>query len=444
MRKKYIYIFVAFLLPLTVSGQDTWTLRECIDYAVENNIEIKQLELSVEDYELDLNTSKNSRLPNLGVSVNQSFSFGRAASPNTNSYEDIRTSHTSATLSAGVPIYSGRRITHQIKSGELNLKAATENLNKAKENLELNVTSLYLETLFRKEILKVYVEQEKLTEEQFERTKILFETGKVPESQLYEVEAQLARDKVNVTVAENDLDMSLLNLKQSLNIVSDSYFDIIEPETGFIVLDGIVDRQTVEQVYQTALGIKPHIKEVEYYLERNQRNVKIARADYAPTVNLGLSYNNGYSYVFSSDFNENFRKQVKSRGNEGIGINVSIPIFSRFQTRNRVRSAELAVRRSELELDNVKLAIYKEIQQAYQSAVAAEAKYVSAEKALESAEESYKYVIERYSAGKATAIELSEAQTRQLTSRSDVVQAKYDYLFRQKILDFYKGERIDI
>jgi outer membrane protein len=449
--KKLIISCGLLCLCLCIQAQKKWTLRECVGYAVENNIDLRQQALNVKNSEIDLSTSKNSRLPNLSASVGQSFSFGQSQNYATGTYQSNNAASTDFRIGTSIPLFTGFRIPNQIKTDELNLQAATEGLRKAKEDLELQVVSLYLDVLFKKEILKAYMEQAELSKMQVDRTQVLVQSGKVPSSQLYDIKAQQAKDDLNVTMADNDLTLSLLNLSQSLNLQDSEGFDIGEPDLKNVVASNISSVIPPDQVYKQALGIKPHIKEAEYKLESSKRSIKVAQSGYWPTLDLSMSYSTGYTHVYGEQLTDpvlieasEFSSQLKNNGRKYIGFSLNIPIFNRFQTRNQVRAARLNTENQNLALDNVKLALYKEIQQAYQSAVAAQAKYTSTGKALDAAEESFKYAQERYEIGKSTVFEFNEAKTKLLTSRSERIQAKYDFIFRSKILDFYQGNPIDI
>lgn len=444
MKKISLILILSIVYITNIDAQAKWSLRQCIDYAIENNIDIRQQALNVKNEEINVSTSKNSRLPNLNASASQNFNFGRALSQRTNTYETNSMSSTSFGVSTSMPVFTGFRIPNETKAKELDLKAAIESLNKAKDNMQLNVASYFLDVLFKKEILKMYEEQVLLTKLQVERTEILVTSGKVPESQLYDVKAQQAKDELNVTTSTNDLSLSLLNLAQILNIQDVENFDIEEPLLDNIVADNLSSIMPVDQVYQTSLGIKPVVKEAEYRLQSSQRNLKVAQSGYWPTLDIGASYNNGFDHVYNNNDNISPSTQLSRNGREGIGLTLNIPLFNRFQTRNQVRAARLNIENQQLTLDNIKLALYKEIQQAYQSAIAAQAKFTSTEKAHEAADEAFKYAQERYNIGKSTAFEFEEAQTKLLTSKSEQLQAKYDFLFRAKILDFYNGKEIDI
>ncbi|NDV95201.1 TolC family protein [Dysgonomonas sp. 521] len=440
--KKTIILCSLLFIGLYSHAQTKWTLRQCVDYAVENNIDLRKTSLDVKSAEINLSTTKNSRLPNLNADIGQNFSFGRSTLSD-NTSQSVNSSATSFGVSSTTPLFTGFRIPNQTKADELSLQAATEGLKKAKENLELNVVSLYLNVLFNREILRAQKEQVGLSSMQVERTQILVESGKVPASQLYDIKAQLAKDELNVTTADNEHILSLLNLSQALNLTDYNNFDIEEPNLGNVIADNISSIVPPSQVYAMALGVKPHVKEAEYKLGSSQKLLKVAQADYWPTLDLRLGYSTAYQRVSGVD-NISFGKQLKDRGSEYISFSLAIPIFNRFQVRNKVRKARLDIERQELELDNVKLALYKEIQQAYQSASAAQSEYNSTIKAYDAAEESFKYAQERYEIGKSTVFEFNEAKTKLLTSKSEQIRAKYDFLFKSKILDFYQGKPIDI
>ena len=444
--KKYIIAVSCLLLSFSINSQSAWNLRQCIDYAIDNNIEIKQQDLQVKGADINLSTSKNSRLPNLNASVSQSYNFGRGISGLTNAYESTNMANTSLSVVSATPIFTGFRITNQIKADELSLKASMEGLNKAKDNMQLQITSYFLDVLFKKEILKVYEEQVSLTQKQVDKTSILVDAGKVALSQLYDIKAQLAKDELNVTTSGNDLKNSLLNLAQALNLQNIDGFDIEAPaleEGALSDNDVLANLMKPNQVYDMALGVKPHVKEAVYNVESSKKMLKVAQAGYWPTLNFNMGYTNAFQRIYNSP-NISFKDQFSNNAGEYFSFSLSIPLFNRFETRNQVRKARLDIQNQELILDNVKLALYKEIQQAYQNATSSQAKFISTEKAYDAALVSFKYAEERYAVGKTSVFEYNEAQTKLISSKSEQIQAKYDFVFRSKILDFYQGREINI
>lgn len=445
-------IFTALLTTLsgvaaaqadTQAGARKWSLRECIDHAVENNITVRQQSLAVESAELELNSARNSRLPDVGASAGQNFSFGRSQNPATGVYEANRAAGTSVGVSAGATLFAGMRTANQIKAGELNLRAAAAGLERARQNLELSVASFYLDVLYRKELLKVADEQAALTAEQVAKTKALVDEEKAPRSQLYDIEAQLAQNGVAVTDTQNALAMALLNLSQALNLTAgERIADVEEPETT----EPTARTFSPDEVYGIAVGVKPHVREAEYTLESSRRNVRIAQSARYPSISVSAGYNSGYSRILGEKRmdGDGVMEQIRNNQRQAVGLSLNIPIFNRFNTRNQIRNARLGVRRSELELDGVKQALYKEIEQACQSAVAAHARHRSTGEAADAARVAYDAAQLRYEVGRSTVYELGEAQARLFNARSEQLQARYEYLFRTAIIDFYRGSPIEI
>lgn len=454
---KKILASILFLAGCAISAytqenpQQKWTLRRCIDHAVENNIVIKQLEIEERQAEINLNTTRNSRLPSLNATLTQGFYVGQTPVRKYNEtddvwyevYENTQTANTIFSASTSIPVFSGMKITNRVKSDRFNLMAATENLNKARENLEIQVASYFLEVLYKKELLGTYNEQVTLTRELMERSKALLETGNITGYDLLEARSQLAIAESALVGAENELDQALMNLAHALNITGTADFDIEAPE--WEEYDIGIQLADVNELFRHALDTKPHVAEADARLNKSRYDLKVAKADLYPSFSVSAGYGNYYYYDFNSEtFNRDFRTQLKGQGSGNVGFNLSIPIFNRFTVRNNIRSANLTVRYNELELENVKLAIYKEINSAVNSARAARSQYHASQKAYETAQNAYDGAVERYEVGRYTIFEVNEARTKLLKTKSEQLQAKYDFIFRTKILDFYKGIPIDI
>lgn len=450
MNKKIVIFLCASLLftgSLMAQEEDRlWTLEECIRYAIEHNIDLKQRAEEQKSREVDLNTSKFSWLPDLNANVGQNFDFGRSPSK-TGVIVDQNSANTSASISLTMPIFDGLRIPNDIAARRLDLKAAVETLNKAKEDLSINVTSYYLQVLYNKEVQKIAELQVALSRDQVTKTEALVKNGKVPLSQLYDMKAQLAKDEVSLTEADNNVKLALLDLTQSLELErSGENFGIVIPETEDAVGQYMGSILPPDNIYDNAVSFKPQIKEQEYLLESQKKMLKVAQAGYFPKLNFGASYSNGY-YHYSGDgdyMNLAFSDQLKNNGRKTIGFSLSIPLFNRFQIRNSVRSARINIRNRELQVENTKKALYKEIQQAYYNATAAQEKYRASGKSVLASREAFSYAEDRYAAGKSTVFEYSEAKTKYAQSLAEQAQAKFNFIFRAKILDFYNGTPITL
>lgn len=443
-----VLVFVS--LSSLLSAQTTvrkWTLEECIRYALENNIDLKQKEQTEESRKIDLHTSKHSWLPDLNGGVGQNFDFGRSPSK-TGVIIDRNSANSSVYLQMSMPLFDGFKIPNDIAAKKLDLLAATENLNKAREDLAINVASYYLQVLYNKEIRNIAELQAELSNEQVRRTEALVQAGKVPLSQLYDMKAQLARDEVSLTEARNNVNLALLDLAQSLELERvEQNFDIENPVSDDAIMQYIGSIIPPDMIYQQAVTFKPQVKEQEYLLEGQKKLLKVAQAGYYPKLNLSASYSNGYYRYSGGDdeiVNIPFSDQLRQNERKTVGLSLSIPIFNRFQVRNSVRSARLAVENRELLVENSKKILYKEIQQAYYNATAAQEKYVSSGKSVEASQQAFVYSEERYNAGKSTVFEYSEAKTKYAQSLSEQTQAKYSFIFRAKILDFYRGIAIQL
>ena len=435
-----------FCLPVGAQEAKQWSLEECIRYAIENNIDLKQKELERQNQEVTLHTSKYSWLPNLNASINENFGFGRSESKD-GLIVDRNSANTSASIQLSMPIFDGFKIPNDIAARKLDLKASIETLNKAKEDLSINVASYYLQVLYNKEMLKIAELQVALSSEQVTKTEALYNAGKVPVSQLYDMKAQLAKDEVTLTESKNNVKLALLDLTQALELERDGEnFDVLEPETGDAVEQYMSSIIPPDQVYDYAVGVKPQVKEQEYLLDSQKKRLKVAQAGYYPKLNFSAGYSNGYYHNFGDgDYNNApFSDQLKNNGQKSIGFSLSIPIFNRFQVRNSVRSARIAIHNRELLMENTKKTLYKEIQQAYYNATAAQEKYVSSDKSVDASKIAFSYAEERYGAGKSTVFEYSEAKTKYAQSLAEQTQSKYNFIFRAKILDFYNGTPITL
>ncbi|MDF9829452.1 TolC family protein [Parabacteroides sp. PF5-6] len=448
--KHLLYIFILALVPSILPAQQpakVWTLEECIRYALENNIDLKQREQTEETRNIELHTSRHSWLPDLNANLGQNFDFGRSPSKD-GVIVDRNSANSSLYLQLSMPIFDGMQIANDIAAKKLNLKAATENLNKAKEDLAVNVASYYIQVLYNKEIEKIARLQVELSQEQVQRTEALVQAGKVPLSQLYDMKAQVATDEVTLTEARNNVDLALLDLAQSLELErGNTTFDIENPVMEDALVQYMGSILPPDLIYNEAVTFKPQIREQEYLFESQKKTLRIAQAGYYPKLNLNASYSNGYYRYSGGDgdiVNTAFSDQIKQNERKTVGFSLSIPIFNRFQVRNSVRTARVGIENRQLMMENTKKALYKEIQQAYHNATAAQEKYIASDKSVEASREAFTYSEERYNAGKSTVFEYNEAKTKYARSLSEQTQAKFNFILRAKILDFYRGVDIQL
>ncbi|MDR2936290.1 MAG: TolC family protein [Rikenellaceae bacterium] len=432
------------LLAGTASAQDQWTLRQCVDYAIENSTLVQQRALQQQDQELSLNTSRNSRLPSLSANASENFSFGRSAGRD-GVYTDVTRASSSVGLNTSVPVFAGFRIRNDIAAREFDLQAALHDLARVKDDVAVNVTSLYLQVLFNKELLGVAQSQVELSRQQVDRSQKLFDAGRSPESAIYESRALVARDELTLTQAENSLALSLLDLAQALNLPQIDGFDIKAPSLNNISLSALFAlREQPESIFGYAVTTRPVILAEQSRLESSRKTLGIAKAARYPQISLGAGYSNSYYYSFSDNAsNQRFIDQIRNNGSESIGLNLSIPIFNRLSTRNQIHSANLNIQNRELALSEAERTLRKEIEQAYQNTTASYKKFQSADESAKAARIAFRYEEEKANAGRSTTFDYNDAKTRLERSESEMIQAKYEFLFYRKILDFYLDVPLD-
>ena len=438
MKKLFFLVILVSLVKLDVLAQSKqWSLRECCDYAVEHNITIKQQENQCRQQEIQLSNAKNQRLPDLSGSAGQNFSFGRGLTAQ-NTYTNTNTSSTSFSLGTSVPLFTGFQIPNNIKLNQLNLEAATQDLEKAKNDIRTQVAQAYVQILYDMEITDVANRQIAIDSAQVARLQALLKIGRASEAELAQQKATLAQSQLTATQAKNNLQLALLTMTQLLELDSPEGFSVVRPQIGSVG-DAVI--ATPEDIYAAALSTKPEIQAQQLRLRATENSIKIAQAGYYPT--LSFSAGLGSNYYKTSGFKaDGFATQMKNNFSQYLGFNLNIPIFNRFQTRNSVRSAKIDRENQTLQLDNTKKALYKEIQQVYYNAVAANQKLVSSQQANESSETAFRLTQAKYEQGKATITEFNEAKNNYLKTESDLTQARYEYLYQQALIRFYSGKTL--
>lgn len=441
---KRIFMIACIACAYTgLQAQEAWSLRRCIDYAIEHNIDIRQSENAARQSEVEVNTAKWARLPSINGNANQSWNWGRTqtAVPDENTgdystvYVNTSSNGTNMSLSASVPLFTGLQIPNEYALAKLNLKAATADLQKAKDDISINVASYYLQVLFNKELHQVALGQVALSKEQLERISRLAELGKASPAEVAEAKSRVAQDEMTAVQTNNDYQLALLDLSQLIELETPEGFVLEEPAVQL----ELTPLTPPDDIYQSAVVNKPSIQAAQYRLEGSRHSIRIAQSGFYPQLSLNGSL--GTSYY--STINRTFNQQMGDNFSKYVGLSLSVPIFNRLSTRNRVRTARLQRENYALQLDNAKKTLYKEIQQAWYSATASESKYTSSRAATEASQASFQLMNEKYINGQATAVEYNEAKQNLMKAQSDELQAKYDYLFRTKILDFYKGIPIE-
>ena len=436
MKKNVVLTVLVLLVSLDSLAQKQWTLRECAEYALSHNIGIQQKDLTRQQGEVRLSTAKNSRLPDLTGTIGETFSFGRGLTMD-NTYTNRSTNSTQFSIGTSVPLFTGFRIPNTIKLNQLNLEAAIQDLEKAKNDVEMQVAKAYVQILYDMEIADVAWRQVGIDSMQVARLEAFFNNGKASGAEVSQQKATHAQSILTATQADNNLQLAILTLTQLLELPTPEGFSVVRPDVPFQALT----LPNPETIFAEALTFKPEIRAEQLRLDASEKSIKIQEAARYPQLTLNGGLQTNY-YKTSGMQQDGFGTQLKNNFSQYIGLNLNIPIFNRFSTRNNIRNARLERENQLLKLDNAKKTLYKEIQQVYYNAVAAHAKYESSEAARQSSADAFRLAQAKYENGKANITEFNEAKNRFLKSESDLVQARYEYLYQTTLLDFYRGKEL--
>ncbi len=434
---KHFFSLLMVLSVLTIQAQPTWTLDACINYALEHNLDMKKSGLAMQQAEYQFQSSRYAWLPKISAHAGEYLGFGQSPSY-TGVYIPDNSSSSSFGANVSLPLFQGLNLYHTAKADALNLQAAQKDKEAAIINLKLNVMAFYMQVLYSKEKLEMASEQVKLSELQLDKTRQLFENGRLTESDVYESKAQLANDKANLTQAQAERDLSLLNLTQLLELENDKDFDVVTPDTFFEGLDLHLfsPQATIEQ----ALLHQPVMEAARLRLQKMHYELKASKAAWYPNLDFYASYSNGHYRYFSDAYPYTpIAEQLKRNSRTQVGVSLNIPIFNGMQTKYRVKMSESAIADSQLELENAEKSLRKEIRQAYCNAEAARQKMEAMENSKEASRIAYEYAQAGFEMGKKTLLELNETKTRYQKAQSDLLQARYEYMYRCKIIGFYRN-----
>jgi outer membrane protein len=433
--KQIIYTFCALILlsGSGVSAKNTMTLEQCIDTALQNNRNIKQQALMRKTKEIAYEQARMNLLPNLNASAGQSFMLGRSLTVD-NTYQDVNSSQTSFNISSGITLFDGLKMKYDIDARKADMMASEADLDKIKSDIELNVTVAFLQVLLYKENKQTLTDQLELTMQKIEQKTALVNAGKQPEGELYELKAQQAKEEMNLTQADNNLKLALLDLAQIIEL---EHFEDLDIEIPQNLLTTELALLSADEVYRSAVNSRPEIKGAAYRLLSSEKNVAIAKSAFYPTLSFGAQVGTGY-YNLNGVPNNSFSQQINENLSTNLGFSLQIPIFNKFDVKNRVSSTKLAVESSKLDMENTKYQLRKTIQQAYQNALAAQSRLAAAQKSEIASKEAYRYAEQKYEAGRASVYELYQAKTNLTQVLSELTQSKYEYVLRIKVLEILK------
>jgi outer membrane protein len=444
--KRIYCLSTAILLLISFTGtmaQEKWSLQKCIDHALKNNIQIKEQTLNSNYYNNLLSQAKSNRLPTLNSYVENSMSFGRTLASD-NTYINVNSNATSGNLSTSFTLWKGNTLNNAIKNADFNLKSTLEDLEKAKNDLMMNIAADYLEILLANELVSVAQDLLKITQLQIERTGKLVDAGSLAKGSLLEIEAQYAREELNVIKAQNRLQLAYLALYQLLDLPATENFLVEKPM--FAEINANMSLMNTTDVFKNAVDLRPEVKSAGYKLESARKQLLISKGDMLPSLVFSGSYYNYYNNKYT-DYNGDkvaLSSQLNTNATYGFGLTLNIPIFNQFQVRNGIANSKIQVEKTELDLQNTKNVLRKEIEQAYTDALAAFKTYLANQKTLTSSQEAFRYTEQKFEVGMINSVEYNQSKNNLSSAQSDLLQAKYEFIFKTKILDFYNGRPIEL
>lgn len=469
-----LMLSIVILLPVSTFSQKIWTLVDCINYALDNNLDIQKQLLTVETNKTSLLQSKLGMLPDLNANATNVWNFGQTIDQYTNTFATNTVRSNNFYIQSGFTIFSGLQKFNTVKQNQLNLLASKYNLDVLKNDISLAVAGYYLDILFNLELLDVAREQLRITKDQVVRISKMVEAGSSAKGDLLNIQAQQSAEELTVIEAENRLTISNLSLQQLIDLPVTKDFRIEKPELKAVAAPK--ELITPEIIFEHALKTRPEIKSAELNVRSAQKYVAIMRGSVTPTLSFGGSWGTGYSgaikeidptippvivpynigitqlshdtvigfdNVYSTRVTS-FSNQMRQNENQSLGFYLSVPIFNGWQGRTAIAKAKILAHQAELDLDIRIRDLRKLIEQAYADAVASLKKYNSSEGKVTAQEESFKYTEQKFDVGMMTSFDYNISKKDLTKAQSDLLQAKYDFIFKTTILDFYMGNPIRI
>jgi len=435
-----LHLLLLLVSVLSFAQQKKWTLEECVNYALENNISIQQSALDQEVADIEESQALSNFLPNLNANSSYNINTGANINPATNQFENATFRSASGGISSGINIFSGLQNWKTLQRAKLNKIATSYQLEKMKDDISLFVANSFLQILANRERLKVLLAQNEVTEENIENTSQLVDSGVLPEGDLLEIKATNATQLQQIIQAENDLFISKLGLAQTLQLENYETFDIVDIDYVLISEDILLN--SPKEIIEKAKDVVNDVKIASSNLELAKKDVEIAKSNYFPTLSGFVSYNARWSSSQSNPFTGEeitFVDQLYLFDGTAIGLRLNVPIFNQFNTRNNVKQRKINVERLENQEKQAILDLESTVYQAYNDALNAKKSYEAALKSEEARRLAFNYAKERYEVGLSNAFDLNQSQTQFDNAQSDVIRTKFNFIFSTKVLEFYFG-----
>lgn len=471
-------LFICFYQSARSQNQDTtvWTLKQCIEYALANNLTVKRSALGVETSEINYLQSKLSALPSLNASASYGYNWGRSIDPGTNQFIEQRIKSINLNANSSLLLWNGFRLFNTVRQSDRDKEAADQDYIKAQNDVILNVITLYLNVVFNKELYANAQHQLNSTDQQLQRTRKLAEAGSVPQANVLNLEAQHATNELNQIQRENTLNLSLLQLKQALLLPASTNLDVEIPQID--ISPSLVVDQSADEIYDVATANMPEVKSAKLKRQSSIYATKAAYGSMAPRLSLNGSISTIYSdarqeyaldggapftfadtigyvqgtneYVFQdvtipsgSLRTVSYKDQFKNNLSRSVGISLSIPIFNGYSSHASYQRSKISQLQAEISLTETEQRLRQSVETAFNDAIAATKTYQSSEKQVKARDEAFRMTKQRFDIGAVNYVEYQVAENDLFQAQSDLLRAKYDFIFKKKILDFYQGKPLE-
>lgn len=428
---------VAYSQQISRQGLKLWSLRDCIDYALENNIDVKSSKVSLQGNYEDVQQAKVSQLPSLNFSSSQSF-INQKKENSEGNFKSNGSYSGNYALNTSVTLYNGSKLTKAKNQKDILYKSGELSLKESQNNIETAVTQAYLNILYANESLKTARKAVELSQAQFDRSEALYKAGSISSVDLAQIESQLNSDKYQLTVGENDLAQSKLNLKQLLELGVNESLELLFPDLDSV--DILEQLPALQDVYKTALEVMPQIENGRLLIESAKVNEKIASADRLPSITMSAAVGTGNI----SGTNWSFYNQLNNKLNENIGVSLSVPIFNKRSVKTSINKAKLQTEQARLNKTSSEKNLLSTIESLYQDAKSSQSRYKAATVKLKYSELSYNLVNEQFNAGMKNTIELLTEKQNFISARQEQIEAKYQAVLSIKLLKFYQNQPIEL
>ncbi|NVJ86044.1 MAG: TolC family protein [Algoriphagus sp.] len=444
---KKLFVSFALICGLLIESRaqevsGPYDLETAVEIALENNLTLRRSQLNQVGNEANLLQRQGSRFPTLSTGASSGYRWGRSINPVTNLFETQRIGNINLSMNSNLTLFAAGRINNSVNQAKTDLEAGQFNIEATENTITINIINLFINVVFNREQVKIAENQLKTTQEQLERTTKLVEAGSLPISDQLDLQAQNATNELEVINAQNALRISKLNLAQAMQIPFTEEFDVIEPQLEINQL--LMATENPVEIFNTAVEIMPEILAAQKNIESAEYGVKSAKGAFYPSLGIGANiFTNYVDRVFGLD-RPTFGEQIENNLSQSVNLSLNIPIFTQFNNKSSLQRARVQRQLAEVAEIEAKNQLRQDIETIYNQALAAERSYQASLTRVESLEESLRIAQQRFDLGAINSVDFQVAQANYFNAQSDLLNAKYTYIFRVKVLDFYLGNPINL